>query len=152
MNEDLDLKEWVKKHKVCWELLPHQAVMGSKIIQVGFELYLYAQHLEGAKPSPGCEECYELYKKLHEIALLTLPTENRPTRYEITPFDSAFHMRPKNRLKTEVQLMLLIIHRTEYMNPVDDCEVKCSAEIQKKLKEMGVQMKIWQEKRNLSNT
>jgi hypothetical protein len=147
MNEKIDLKEWVKTHKVCWELLPHETAIDHKIVQVGFELYLYAQHSKDVKANPGCVECYELYKKLHEIALQALPVENRPTRYEITPFDSAFHMRPENHLKTEVQLMLLIIHRTEYVSPIDDCEVKCSTEIQKKLKDLGVQLKVWQEKR-----
>jgi hypothetical protein len=150
MNEELELKKWIVLHKVCWELLPHQTVVDGKIIQLGFELHLYAQHFQGVRANPGCEECYELYKKLPEIALQVLPVENCPTRYEITPFNSSFHMRPKNNLKTEVQLMLLIIHRTNYMNPVDDCEVKCSAEIQKKLKEIGVQMKIWRQKRNPS--
>ena len=96
MNEELDLKEWIVLHKVCWELLPHQTVVGQKIIQVGFELYLYAQHSQDVKANPGCEECYGLYKKLREIALQALPVENRPTRYEISPFDSAFHMRPEN--------------------------------------------------------
>lgn len=146
MAENLELREWIQKHKVCWELLRHNILNKGKILQVGFELYLYAQHTEGTEPSPGCEECYELYKKLREIALQVLPVENRPTRYEITPFDSSFHMRSKNDIKTEVQLMLLIIHRSEYLNTVDDCERKCSTEIQKNLKHLGVQLKIWHAK------
>ena len=143
MTAQNDLKEWVREHKVCWELLPYFEYNQSKKIQVGFELDLYAQHLPEVKADPGCMECQELFKKLQQIARLALPTEFRPTRYEIGPFDASFHIRRETNMKSEVQLRMLIIHREDLFNPVDDCERKCSAEIQQKLKDLGVQSRVW---------
>ena len=142
-----DLKEWIRQHKVCSELLPYFEMHESKKVQVGFELHLYAQHSPGVMANPGCKECQEVYKHLQQIARLALPQEFRPTRYEIEPFDASFHIRKETKMKSEVQLTMLIIHREGFFNPVDDCERRCLAEIQQKLKEIGVQSKIWLERR-----
>ena len=138
-----DLKEWIRQHKVCSELLPYYEMNAGRKVQVGFELHLYAQHAPGVKANPGCSECQEVYKHLQQVAQLALPQEFRPTRYEVEAFDASFHIRRETNMKSEVQLSMLIIHREDFFNPVDDCERRCSAEIQQKLNELGVQPRVW---------
>ncbi len=147
MTTQNDLNEWIREHKVCWELFPYYALGRGGRIQIGFELDLYAQHLPWVKTNPGCKECEEVFKKLEEIARLALPTEFRPTRYDIQPFDASFHIRPETKLKQEVQLTMLIIHREGYFDPLDECERRCAAEIQQHLKNLGVQSKVWSQMR-----
>lgn len=148
MAEEETLRKWVAQHKVCWELSPlveldqHPNQPPARV-QVGFELQLLAQHAEDVKPSPACPECVTLYEKLRAIALFTLPKEHRPSRYELSPFDSAFHMRPESAWVPEILLTIRIIHGNDYFKTIDDCEKKCAAEIQERLRTLGAQPKAW---------
>lgn len=143
MTQETPLIEWIAEHKVCWELLPYHVMSGGRRTQVGYELYLYAQHSTSVKADPGCIECQKVYTKLQQIAHLALPKEFRPTTYHIMPFDGAFHMRTETRMKYEVQLTLQIIHREGFLNQVDECERKCADEIERNLREMGARVKAW---------
>jgi len=147
MKPNPEITKWITEHKVCWELFPYFILVGDQTVEVGFELYLYAQHADSVRADPGCNECRKLYDRLQELAVLTLPQEHRPTRYEIEPFDSSFHIRPETKLKTEVQLKMLIIHREDFLRPVDNCERKCVKEIQQNLAALGVQPRIWSQSR-----
>ena len=142
------LRNWVAEHKVCWDLSPlvemerHPNQPPARV-QVGFELLLYGEHAEGLKPSPGCPECVTLYDKLRAIALFTLPKENRPSRYELSPFDHSFHLRPESEWVPEVQLTIRIIHGSDYFRSIDDCEKRCAEEIQGQLRALGAKPKAW---------
>ena len=146
MAPEETLGKWVAQHKVCWELFPlveldqHPNKAPARV-QVGFELMLYGEHAEGVKPSPGCPECVSLYDKLRAIAVFTLPKENRPSRYEISPFDHAFHLRSESEWVPEVQLTIRIIHGSDYFKGIDDCEKRCAEEIQGQLRALGAQPK-----------
>ena len=146
MRTQTDLIEWIQQHKVCWELVPYYAIGRAGKIQVGFELDLFAQFESGAKPNPGCKQCEEVFHNLAEIGRLALPTDFRPTRYDFQQFDASFHLRTETKLKPEIQLTILIIHREGFFNPVDECERKCATEIQQRLKNMGVQRKVWSQR------
>ncbi len=79
------------------------------------------------------------------ITELVLPKDLRPTRYDIEQFDASFHFRPETKLKTDIRLTVLIVHRKGFFDPVDQCELRCSKEIQQNLKTIGVQRKVWSE-------
>lgn len=143
MSEMTTLKEWIQEHKVCWELLPYYMMSEGKKVQIGYELYLYAQHALNVKADPGCALCQKIFGELQQIAHLALPKEFRPTTFQIVPFDAAFHLRPETRMKNEVQLVLQIVHREGFFNQVDDCERRCSQEIENNLRELGVRSKAW---------
>ena len=148
MTEEETLRKCVAEHKVCWELSPlvelnQQPGKPPVRVQVGFELQLFARHAEGVSPSPACPECVTLYDKLRAVALFTLPKEHRPSRYELSAFDSAFHMRPESAWVPEILLTIRIIHGSDYFKAVDDCEKKCAAEIQEQLRALGAQPKAW---------
>ena len=146
------LRLWVGEHKVCWEIGPFVELdqhpnKAPERVQVGFELHLFARHSEGVKADPGCHECTGLFERLRALAEFTLPKENRPTHYEIAPFDGSFHLRPESEWVSEVQLTLRLVHERGYLEPVDDCEKRCAEEIQKALRGLGVQPKIWSDAR-----
>lgn len=143
MNTSKQFKEWIQKHKVCWEMLPYCSLTSEGKKQIGFELDLYAQFEDGVMANPGCSLCDQIFAKLRDIARLVLPKEHRPTRYDIQVFDAAFHYRPETNLKPEVQLTVLIVHRQNYLGPVDACESKCAREIQEGLRAAGVPRKVW---------
>jgi hypothetical protein len=116
-----------------------------KRVQVGFELHLFAQHEPEVKADPGCIKCQEVYAILREIARISMPRETRPTRYDIGVFDASFHLRPENNLKTEVQLTILIVHRSDFLEPVNHCEKKCIREIEENLRSLGIKQRVWSE-------
>ena len=154
MSTPETLRQWVGEHKVCWEVSPlvemeRHPNQAPARVQVGFELQLYGEHAEGVTPSPGCPECQTLYEKLRAIALFTLPTEQRPSRYELSGFDSSFHLRPESNWVPEVQLTIRIIHGSDYFKGIDDCEKKCAEEIQGQLRALGAQPKVWRKDRDV---
>ncbi len=143
MSTEDALREWVARHKVCWEVAPLVERDGGRNVQVGYELRLFARHEAGAHPDPGCSKCEDVYGNLKAVALSALPHEERPSRYDIAPFDASFHLRPESEWVPEVQLTIQIIHRQGYFLPVDDCEKKCASKIQTCLRALGAQPKSW---------
>ena len=137
------LREWVREHKVTWELGPWHEMVDHHATAVGFELRLLARHASGLHPMPGCGQCVQLYERLRDIALGAFPREHRPTKYEVEPFDASFHLRPEAEWTPEVQLTVHIVHREGYLRPIDTCEKRCAEEIQRNLRELGVQPKSW---------
>src|SRR3989304_5625483 len=92
-------------------------------------------------------ECWDVYEKLRAIALFALPRQHRPTRHEIAPFDASFHLWPESKWVPEVQLTLEIVHRRDYLRPIDDCEQKCAREIQARLRVLGARSRAGSEGR-----
>lgn len=147
MEPESTLKEWVRQHKVTWELGPWQEMSDHQATTVGFELRLFGQHGPHSGATPGCEQCVSLHDRLRSIALATFPKEHRPTKHEVDPFDASFHLRPETQWTPEVQLTVHIVHRDGYLRPLDECERRCADEIQNALRGLGVQPKVWPEGR-----
>lgn len=148
------LRQWVGEHKVCWELSPlvemeQHPNRPSEMARVGFELQLFGEHAEGtnAGASPGCPVCVALYQRLRAIAVSALPKEEHPSRYELSAFDSSFHLRPEMQWVPEVLLTIRIIHGSDYFKAIDGCEKRCAEEIEQHLRELGAQPKVWRKGR-----
>ena len=142
------LKDLIHKHKVCYEVWPENLAVTGQLVKVGFDLELEGthEHLEN-RVLPGCLHCEEVYKDLERIAEWIMPTEERPTTYEIQPFDRAIHYAPRRKLRSEVSLNIKIIHRHGFDQPVDDCEQMCLKEMRRKLAELGVKEGDWKDER-----
>lgn len=145
--EESTLKDWVRQHRVTWEVGPSQELVEHRPQTVGFELRLFGRHGADVRPSPGCPECVSLHERLRAIAEAAFPKEHRPTRYEIEPFEAAFRLRPESEWKPEVQLKVRIVHRGDYLRPLDECEKRCAGEIQEALRGLGVQPRTWSDSR-----
>ncbi len=143
METEATIKEWVLKHRVTWEVGAWQEMVESQVMTVGFELRLFGRHTANVHASPGCDDCIFLFERLRSIALAAFPKEHRPTKYEIDPPDASLHQRPESGWVPEVQLTAHIVHRENYLRPIDGCERRCAEEIQRSLRALGVQPKTW---------
>ncbi len=147
METEAAIREWVLKHRVTWEVGPWQELADQQVTTVGFELRLFGQHEPHVHASAGCDNCVLLFERLRAIARAALPNGHRPTTYEIQPSDASLHHRPESGWTPEVQLTVHIVHREDYLRPVDGCERRCAEEIQNSLRALGVQPKSWPQTR-----
>lgn len=143
------LREIARSHQVCYEVWPERSVSEGRAIRIGFELQLCGANTHSRAggpnhPVPGCEHCVRTYGELRQIAEWILPTEERPSRYEIGAFDHSLHIAPKKRKsRSEVVLTIHIMHRHDFNRPVDDCEDRCLKEMQQRLRELGIVEGMW---------
>jgi hypothetical protein len=104
---------------------------------VGFDLELYGTHEHGkTRLFPGCHLCEETYADLRHLAESILPSEQRPSMYEIPPFDASLHESAEGVF--EVLTAIRIEHRHGFFDPVDVCEERCLKEMCQKLTDLGV--------------
>lgn len=138
------LQTLVKAHQVCWEVLPEQIpVVEDRPRQVGFDLMLYGTHAPEDHPFPGCEKCQIIYKDLRKIAKWILPKDKRTSRYEIEIFDRAIRYDHARGNRPDVSLTVKILHRSDFDQPVDECEVQCLTDMKTKLSKLGVKEGRW---------
>jgi len=141
------LADWVREHRVTWEIAPLRELVDRRPATVGFELRLFGRHQPDARVSPGCADCLALHQRLRAIAAAAFPREDRSSRFVIEPFDGSFHLRPESDWADEVQLTVRIVHAEGYLRPLDDCEKRCADETQAALRRMGVQPRTWSDSR-----
>lgn len=141
------LKDLVREHRVCWEVLPEQfPVEGGRPLQVGFKVMLYGAHAHDTdRPLPGCEQCRLIFVHLREIAEWIVPKVERLSRHEIEIFDSSVRYDPARGNRPDVTVTMKILHRSQFDEPVDQCEVFCLREMEVKLLQIGAQYQRWKE-------
>ena len=142
------LKEIARTHQTCYEVWPEWSTKDGQKIQIGFELQLCGvnEHAgqNGNHPVPGCPRCVHTYGELRQIAEWILPLEERPSCYDIQGFDRALHQAPSKRHgRSEVVVTIVIMHRSDFNRPVDDCESRCLREMREKLSGLGIREDIW---------
>lgn len=139
------LKELVTRHQVCFETYPIWHVLpGGGKVQIGFELDLIGTHDHPRKPpSPGCAECHTVYRALITIAQAILPPSDRPSRYAIEPYDVSISFSPRRKMRKDVSLAIDVMHRDRFDCPLDECEVRCLAEMKERLKQIGARCEHW---------
>ena len=134
----------VKRYRVCWEVWPEYLMVGGKQQQVGFELELSGTHEPGTGyVSPGCPNCRQIYSALLAIADWILPKEERPSRYEIGPYEQALRYSAIRGSRPDVTLSVKIVHRRGFDQPVDQCETRCLKEMKEHLSELGACERQW---------
>jgi hypothetical protein len=138
----------VQRYRVCWEVWPEYLMVGGKQQQVGFELELSGTLEPGTGyVSPGCPVCRHIYNALLAIADCILPKEERPSRYEIEPYEQALRYSAVRGSRPDVTLSLKILHRRGFDQPVDPCEVRCLDEMKQRLKQLGACERQWSSRR-----
>jgi len=138
------LKELVQRFRVCWKVWPEYTYVGDEKRQVGYQLELAGTHEAGVThPEPGCEHCEHVYNALHQIAEYILPGEERPSVYEIGPFDRAIRYWELHSKRPDIVLTIKIVHRQGYERPVDECEDRCLREMEARLRELGASRLQW---------
>lgn len=139
-----ELRELVGRYRVCWEVWPEYLYVQKERRQVGFQLELCGTHEpEVEHPEPGCPDCQRIFVALRAIADWILPSEKRPSTYEIGPYDQAIRYSSVRRNRPDVTLTVKILHREGFERSVDACEVRCLKEMQQGLKELGACERQW---------
>ena len=138
------IKDLVQRFRVCWEVYPEQVLARDEIQKVGFALELYGTHEPGTlHVTPGCEHCRPVQAALREIAHWILPREKRPSMYEVSVQWQALSYSRERGERPDVQITIRILHRSDFENPVDECEVRCLKEMEQALGEIGACRCVW---------
>ena len=141
------VEELVLRHKVVYEVRPALSFYTGERITVGYDIDLRGTHEPGIeRVIAGCGECEKVWMDLKEIAEAVLPTEFRPSDYQMPAFDHALREDPRSR-REDVQLTIAIRHREDYNRPLDECEERCMHEMVAKLRALGAQERQWSEAR-----
>ncbi|HWW75548.1 MAG TPA: hypothetical protein VNZ44_09130 [Pyrinomonadaceae bacterium] len=138
------LREIVRRHEVCYEVSPEWASLWGAKTQIGYRLELCGinEHDEASgdeHPTPGCPRCRRTYGDLRKVAEWVMPKEEeRASRYEVEPFDRAWHVAPTHRRsRNEIVLAVKVLHRRGVNEPADECERRCLKEMRAGLEELG---------------
>ncbi len=139
-----NLQELVRRFRVCWDVWPEYVVVGKETRQIGFELELSGTHEAGVEHAvPGCEHCQHVYAALCRIAEWILPKEERPSRYDMEPYEPSLRYSASRDFRPDVALTIRILHRTDGLAPVDACELRCLEEMKQRLREVGASQGSW---------
>ena len=151
------MREIVVGHQVCYEVRPEWAYVSGERTHVGYRLELCGvnghEESEGEDhPTPGCPRCLRTYNDLRRLAEFVTPKgEDRPSRYEVEPFDRAWHVAPKERRsRAEIVVAVKVLHRRGVNEPADECERTCLREMRAGLAELGVAEGAYREVRSVT--
>jgi len=136
-----EIKSLIRKHRVCYESWYEYAMAQGVRTHVGYALRLSGvnKHENGDHSVPGCSYCRHTYADLCCIARWILPPNDRASRYQIEPFDAAFHIAPNGRgRRQEVVVTIQVLHRDDPNLSADECEMRCLKEMSEKLRKLGV--------------
>lgn len=134
-----ELAALVRAHDVAYEVTTEQRASNAHrpLAHVGYRLRLVGSPLDNHGPiAPGCPRCQETFRALVRIANAVLPDEQRPTRYELGPFDAAWHLSAVRAHGIELSIVLL--GRRDASEPEEDCQRLCRQEIEARLGELDV--------------
>ena len=142
------LADLVKCYQVCWEAWPERLMLGGKERQIGFELELSGTPEPGSdRVGPGGPACRHVYEALHAVADWIFPKEERPSMYEIGPFEQALRYSTARSNRPDVTLSVKILHRRGFDQPVDQCEMRCLEEMKQRLRQLGACERQWSSRR-----
>jgi hypothetical protein len=139
-----DLKELVRRYRICYEVWPDYEMVESQKRQIGLALELSGTHEPDiVDPEAGCIHCRKIFVAMREIAEAILPPEGRPSRYEMDPYDQSIHHSHARGDRPDVSLTVRIFHREDFHKPLDDCQERCLSEMLQNLKNLGASEIRW---------
>ena len=120
------LRSIVQLHQVCYEVWPEWSGGGGRAKRIGYCVTLYGVNDRNdcvrGHHVPGCAHCGFTYDALRKIAEWITLTEQQGCRFEIQPFDCAWHIAPKQRWsRNEITVNVKILHR-QTLTPLDDSQ------------------------------
>jgi len=138
-----ELQRLVANYRVCWEVLPvYEFVHGTRRVSA-FEL-----ELGGTWPcSPGemipsSSRQQAVYGALRAIAENIVPNEDRDSRYELSPFDSAIRFSKSHGYRPDIVLSITVCRRAGE-GCVTNCQMRCLQEIAARLSALSASCRVW---------
>lgn len=137
------VRDWVVRHKVCWEMAPlREMIKGEGLQQTGVEIVLLAQVPLSGNTERNEAEAVESYRGAEWIAEHVLPPDCEGLHCHVEGFDHSAHLRPETRFAPEIEARI----RIDVGREADPLKLKQVMEgIQQRLHELGVQNRVWQE-------
>lgn len=143
------LHQLVLRHQVCDEVWPEWSGCGGRVKRIGYCVSICGVNDQGDCGSghhvPGCLHCDLTYDELRKIAEWITLTTQADSRFEIGPFDRAFHIAPRQRWsRNEIVVNVKILHSHNVDSPVNDSQERCLNELRAELKKLGVREGVWE--------
>lgn len=138
------IKELVQRFRVCWEVYPEQALTEKDVRKIGFSLELYGtpeETSEGGSAVFSRNEAVAL--ALRQIASWILPQEKRPSWYELDVESQSVSYSRQRGERPDVRATIRILHRNNWDQPIDECELRCLNEMERALNELGACQGAW---------
>lgn len=139
-----DCRAWAEEAKASWELRPLLEREKDGLVQVGFELDLYARIPLDVEPGPGREAAVvALWERLREIADSLLPFAGPDARIEVAPFEAAARLRPETQFAAEMLLTARVYHGANLLTPVREGEKERLRPVEERLRDLGLRPGSW---------
>jgi hypothetical protein len=113
-----DWVEWARTHKACFEIQPLVEVHKGEKLQVGFELFLYAQMPMNAPAAEARPRNLAIWQTLREMLESVVGPANEAARLDVGPLRTAAKLRPETGHAPEVELTARVVRRGSTFEPV----------------------------------
>ena len=143
------LQDVVLRHRVSYEVWPEWSGCGGRARRIGYCVSICGVN-DGVEcvrghHVPGCAHCGLTYDAIRKIAGWITLKEQLDCRFQIGPFDRAWHIAPRQRWsRNEIIVNLKILHSHNVDGPMDESQERCLNELRIELKKLGVREGVWQ--------
>ena len=143
------LQAIVLRHQVSYEVWPEWSGCGGRARRIGYCVSICGVNDQVAcvrdHHVPGCPHCGSTYDEIHKMAEWIIRKEQPDCRFQIDPFDRAFHIAPRQRWsRYEIIVTVKILHSQNVDSPVNESQERCLNELRVELKKLGVREGVWQ--------
>lgn len=134
------LEEWIRRHRVSYEVSPHVEMRGHERASTGYDVALHAARTGPCTRDPGCPSCHEIHGGLARILRGVVP-DGVP--YDIAPFDASFHLRPETQWESEIELIAQIPAPRGAAAPAEPADLERFGAVRAALERLGVRPRRW---------
>jgi hypothetical protein len=134
---------WAKEKKACWEIVPLVEKHHDELVQVGFDLSLFARIPDLPAGDERFAEVHAIWDRLRDIAVSLTPLLAGDGRIEVDPFEEAGRLRPETQFAPEVMLQARLFHASDYFTPASAADRERLRPIEARLGELGLRAKAW---------
>jgi len=143
------LQDVVMRHQVSYEVWPEWSGCGGRARRIGYCLSICGVNdrvdCGRGHHVPGCPHCGLTYDEIRKIAEWITLREQPDYRFQIGPFDRAWHIAPRQRWsRNEIIVTIKILHSHSVDGPVNESQERCLNELRVQLKKLDVREGVWQ--------
>ena len=143
------LQDVVLRHQLSYEVWPEWSGCGGRPRRIGYCVSICGVNdrvdcIRGHHV-PGCPHCGLTYDEIRQIAEWITLKEQLDCRFEIEPFDRAFHIAPRQRWsRNEITVNIKILRSHNVDGPVNESQERFLNDLRIELKKLGVREGVWQ--------
>jgi hypothetical protein len=141
--DDEATRAWAIEKKACWEIVPLVERHHGELMQVGFDLSLFARIPDLPAGDERFAEVHAMWDRLREIADSLGGLLAGDGRIEVDPFEEAGRLRPETGFAPEIMLQARLFHSAEYFTPPSAADRARLRPIEQRLGELGLHAKAW---------